>query len=129
MSTTWSPLITDLKPAKEPDRLTDVRPLLERMVEAYGQAPVAALLGVDDSALTNWRRGKRAISPPMRVRILELHDVLSRVHQVFNPILASRWLMGHEPLLGGARPIDVLAQRGATPVVDALDALAAGGYA
>ena len=129
MPTAWSPLITDLKPAKSPEKIAGIEPLLDRMVDAYGQAAVAGLLGVDDSAVAHWRSGKRNITASMKTRILELHDVLSRVHQVFNPLLASRWLTGHEPLLGGARPIDVLAQRGAAPVIDALDALVAGGFA
>ncbi|MGH7736916.1 MAG: antitoxin Xre/MbcA/ParS toxin-binding domain-containing protein [Candidatus Tyrphobacter sp.] len=64
----------------------------------------------------------------MRPRVLAAYEVLARAHQVFNPTLAARWLVGHEPLLGGARPLDVLAHRGAGPVIDALDAIAAGVY-
>lgn len=129
MITIWAPTVTQLDPAKEPEALTGVLPLLQRMVAAYGQAAVAGLLGLNKSAVNHWVSGKREISPTMRGRILEVHDVLSRVHQVFTPILASRWLTGHEPLLGGARPIDVLALRGAAPVIDALDAIASGGFA
>lgn len=98
------------------------------MVEAYGQAVVAGLLGVNKANVSNWIARKRDISPTIRQRITEVHDVLTRVHQVFAPALASRWLVGHEPLLG-ARPIDVMTTRGATPVIDALDAIAAGGFA
>ena len=127
--TGWSPLIHSLEPAKDGDALADVAPLLSRLVAAYGQVPVAGLLGVDKSAVHHWLSGRRSIGAAMRSRVLEVHDVLSRAHQVFTPILASRWLTAHEPLLGGARPIDVLAQRGAAPVIDALDAIAAGGYA
>jgi uncharacterized protein (DUF2384 family) len=99
------------------------------MIDAYDQATVAALLGVDKSTVSNWVRARREISPPYRARVLEVHDVLARVHQVFNPKLAARWLTGREPLLGGARPIDVLGSRGAAPVIDALEAISAGGYA
>lgn len=129
MTTTWAPTIERMEPAKDANAITEVRSLLERMVLAYSPATVAGILAVDKSAVSHWLRGKRAISPPMRVRVIEAHDVLSRVHQVFNPTLAARWLVGHEPFLGGARPIDVLGQRGATPVIDALDAIASGGYA
>lgn len=125
----WAPAIEHLQPAREPDALVEVRTLLTRMATAYSPATVAGILGVDKSAVSLWLNGKRQISPPMRTRIIEAHDVLSRVHQVFNPALAARWLVGHEPMLGGARPIDVLGQRGATPVIDALDAIAAGGFA
>ena len=126
---TWAPSIEKLQPARRPEALTEVGALLERMVTAYSPATVAGILAVDKSAVSHWLNQKRAISPPMRSRIIEAHDVLSRVHQVFNSTLAARWLIGHEPLLGGARPIDVLGQRGATPVIDALDAIASGGYA
>ena len=125
----WSATITSLEPARKPDALTDAYPLLARAVEAYGQAAIAGLLGVDRANVSNWMARKREISPAMRQRITEVHDVLMRVHQVFTPVLASRWLVGHEPLLGGARPIDVMTTRGATPVIDALDAIAAGGFA
>ncbi len=128
MTATWAPTIEHLQPAKRPDALTEVRPLLERMVTAYSPATAAGILGVDKSAVSHWLSGKRTISSPMRARIIEAHDILSRVHQVFNPTLAARWLVGHEPFLGGARPIDVLGLRGATPVIDALDAIACGGY-
>jgi uncharacterized protein (DUF2384 family) len=129
MTTTWAPTIESLEPAANPSALMEVGPLLTRMVTAYGQSNVAGLLGVDKSTVSHWVQGKRKISPAMRGRILEVHDVLSRVHQVFNATLAVRWLTGHEPFLGGARPIDVLGLRGATPVIDALDAIASGGYA
>jgi uncharacterized protein (DUF2384 family) len=129
MGATWVPTIDQLEPAMKPEILADVAPLLARIVGAYPQAVVARLLGVDRSAVTRWVQDDRDISAPMRARIVEVHDVLTRVHQVFNPILAARWLVGHEPFLGGARPIDVMGIRGAAPVIDALDAISSGGYA
>ncbi len=129
MTISWAPTIEQLRPAKDAEALTEVRTLLARMVMAYSPATVAGILAVDKSAVSHWLNGKRSISPAMRVRVIEAHDVLSRVHQVFNATLAARWLVGHEPFLGGGRPIDVLGQRGATPVIDALDAIASGGYA
>ncbi len=128
MATAWAPTVKHLATARTPKVLADVFPLLERLVLAYPQATIAGLLGINKSAVNHWLGGKREISAEMRARILELHDVLTRVHQVYNPILASRWLTGHEPLLGGARPIDVIATRGAAPIIDALDAIAAGGF-
>jgi Protein of unknown function (DUF2384) len=129
LTTIWTPTIDQIEPARNAQALMDVQPLLVRMATAYSPSTVAGLLGVDKSAVSLWLSARRKISPQMRARVLEVHDVLSRVHQVFNPTLAARWLLGHEPLLGGARPIDVLGQRGATPIIDALDAIAAGGFA
>ena len=126
--TTWSPTIDRIEPASDPRAISDVSELLKRMVRAYGQATIAGILGVDKSTVSLWARGKRAVSPPMRTRIIEVHDVLNRVHQVYNPALAARWLVGHEPKLGGARPLDVVAIQGASPVIDALDAIESGAY-
>ena len=39
------------------------------------------------------------------------------------------WLTGPNGFLEGARPIDVIATRGTTEVVEAIEAEAAGGYA
>jgi len=108
--------------------LTDVRPLLAGMVAAYGHNPVARLLDVDAAMVTRWKRGAK-ISPAMSRRILDLHAVLARALQVFAPEVATQWLVGHEPFLNEARPIDVLAVRGAAPLIEALDAIAAGAYA
>ncbi len=129
MSGSWSPLVVELEPSRNAGALTDVRALLVRLVDAYDQATVAGLLGVDKSSVSNWVRGRRAMSAAFRMRVLEVHDVLTRAHEVFNPTLAARWLVGHEPLLGGARPLDVIGLRGAAPVIEALDAIASGGFA
>lgn len=128
MTAAWTPEIEQLEPATNPAALANVAPLLARMVDAYSRATIARLLGVDRSLVTRWVRDNRSISGAMRGRIVETHDVLTRVHQVFNPRLAARWLIGHEPFLGGARPVDVMGIRGAAPVIDALDAIASSGF-
>ncbi len=55
--------------------------------------------------------------------------VLERACQVWEPSVARVWLHSQNAHLGGARPIDVLRERGAQEVLDALDAAAAGTYA
>jgi len=113
---------------KDPRALADVQPLLARLVAAYGHNPIARLLDVDAAMVTRWNRGAK-ISPAMTQRILDLHAVLARALQVFAPETATQWLVGHEPFLNEARPIDVLAVRGAAPLIEALDAIASGAYA
>jgi hypothetical protein len=39
------------------------------------------------------------------------------------------WLVGNEPFFGGARPIDVLASQGASPLIAALAAIEVTAYA
>jgi len=124
----WSPLIDPLAKPKDAQALTDVRPLLSRLVEAYGHNVLARLLDVDASMLTRWKGGAN-ISSDMSHRILDVHTVLVHALQVFAPEVATQWLVGHEPFLNDARPIDVLAVRGAGPLIEALDAIAAGAYA
>ena len=109
--------------------LADCAPLLERMVASYGQVTIANLLGVDEASLHRWLSEKGEVDPSMQGRITDLHTVLNRALQVFTPDTTMQWLVGSEPFLGGARPIDVLATRGAARLIEALDGIDAGGYA
>lgn len=118
MGSRWSPLILAEAPS-DPGALRNVLGLLERMVAAYGSRAVARMLDVNAAMVTRWRAGK-AISAPMTRRIIDLHDILTRAFQIFAPAVAAAWLVGSEPLLGGARPIDVLATQGVVPVIEAL---------
>ncbi len=124
----WSPLIDPLAKPRDAQALRDVGPLFLRLIEAYGHNALARLLDVDAAMLTRWKGGAK-ISPAMSRRILDVHAVLVRALQVFAPTAATQWLVGHEPFLNDARPIDVLAVRGAGPLIEALDAIAAGAYA
>lgn len=124
----WSPLIDPFVAPKHPEALGDVHPLLQQMVDAYAPNAVARLLDVDPAMITSWRRGAK-ISEEMSRRILDLHAVLVRALQIFDPKVVTNWLVGHEPFLNDARPIDVLAVRGAAPLIEALDGIAAGAYA
>ena len=62
-------------------------------------------------------------------RIVDLHDVLTRILRTYNRDAAAMWLVGSEPLLGGARPIDVLTIEGAASVIRAIDGIVQGAYA
>jgi len=109
--------------------LADVSPLLDRVVEALGTNAAARLLGADRAQVSRWTSGKEGIGSEMGRRIVDLHDILTRILRVYSREAAAMWLVGSEPLLGGARPIDVLAMEGAAPVVRAIDGIAAGAYA
>jgi len=124
----WTPTIERPEEPSNPSALSDVHPLLDRMIEAYSAATVARLLDVNAAMVTRWTKGG-PISPEMTARILDLHAVISRAFQVFQPRHAMLWLLGSEPLLGGARPLDVLALRGAAPLIQALHGIEAGAYA
>ena len=108
--------------------LFEVPAEVERVVSALGSNTVADLLSVSRSQPSRWRAGKERISPINRARLADLDHVLNRLLQVLWPEEASAWLTARNPNLGG-RPVDVLALRGAAPVIEAIDALAQGAYA
>lgn len=125
----WRPSSSSVRLLPAADALTDVRPLLARMIEALGVNAAARLLGADRGQVSRWNAGKEAISSEMGRRIIDLHDVLTRILRVYPREAASLWLSGSEPLLGGARPIDVLVTEGASPVIRAIDGIAEGAFA
>ncbi|MGO9257153.1 MAG: hypothetical protein ACLQU1_12740 [Bryobacteraceae bacterium] len=104
-------------------------PLLARVIEALGTNAAARLLGADRSQVSRWNAGIESIGAEMGRRIVDLHDVLTRILRVYGREAAAMWLVGSEPLLGGARPIDILVLEGAAPVIRAIDGIAQGAYA
>jgi uncharacterized protein (DUF2384 family) len=126
----WTPALKQEKHLKNADALRDVFPLFIRLTNAFGSnAEVARLLDVDPAMVSRWRKGTAEISSDMKGRIIDLHDVFNRALQVFRPKHAMLWLVGSEPFFGGARPLDVLVRRGVTPLIEALAAIEADGYA
>jgi len=125
----WVPAVRNVALRQNADALADVTPLLARIVEGLGTNAAARLLGADRAQVSRWNSGKESIGQEMGRRIVDLHDILTRIIRVVGREAASLWLVGSEPLLGGARPIDVLVTEGAAPVVRAIDGIAAGAYA
>jgi len=125
----WRPSATSIVLRPAADALTDVRPLLARIVEALGTNAAARVLDADRAQVSRWGSGAEPVSAEMGRRIVDLHDVLTRILRVYSRNAASLWLMGAEPLLGGARPIDVLAIEGASRVIRAIDGISQDAYA
>lgn len=110
-------------------RTSQIRPDEKRLVsrladlnEFFGEDAVRRMLQQD---LTSARPIFR--DPDKRKRLLELHYVLDRLLEVKKPESARFWLFNHDVDLG-ARPIDVLIERGADSVIAAIDALSAWAY-
>jgi uncharacterized protein (DUF2384 family) len=125
----WTPVAGTIVLRPSAAVLADVSPLLARVVEALGTNAAARLLGADPAQVSRWRSGKEVIGSEMGRRIVDLHDVLTRILRVYGREAAALWLVGSEPLLGGARPIDVLVREGAGRVIRAIDGIAEGAYA
>ncbi|MGD0772198.1 MAG: hypothetical protein ABSC05_05185 [Candidatus Solibacter sp.] len=126
---TWIPTAKAVVLRRSAGALADVTPLLSRVIEALGTNAAARLLGADRALVSRWNAGIESISSEMGRRIVDLHDVLTRILRVYPSEAAALWLVGSEPLLGGARPIDVLVLEGAAPVIRAIDGIAEGAYA
>ena len=125
----WIPTAKAVVLRQSADALADVTPLLARMIGALGTNAAARLLGADRAQVSRWNAGIESIGSEMGRRIVDLHDVLTRILRVYGREAAALWLVGSEPLLGGARPIDILVLEGAAPVIRAIDGIAEGAYA
>jgi uncharacterized protein (DUF2384 family) len=125
----WIPTAKAVVLRQSADALADVTPLLARVIEALGTNAAARLLGADRAQVSRWNAGLESIGSEMGRRIVDLHDVLTRILRVYGREAAALWLVGSEPLLGGARPIDILVLEGAAPVIRAIDGIAEGAYA
>jgi uncharacterized protein (DUF2384 family) len=126
---TWTPITKSIVLRESATALADPRPLLARVVAALGTNAAARLLGADRAQVSRWMSRTESIGAEMGRRIIDLHDVLTRILRVYGRAAAAMWLIGSEPLLGGARPIDVLVTEGAAPVIRAIDGIAAGAFA
>src|SRR5258707_2165265 len=125
----WTPAGQRVVLRESAEILADVTPLLARLVAALGTNAAARVLGADRAQVSRWCAGKESISSEMGRRIVDLHDVLTRILRVYGREAAAMWLVGSEPLLGGARPIDVLVLEGAAPLIRAIDGIAERAYA
>jgi len=115
--------------AARPEALSDLHPLLERLVTAFGSNRLARTLGVGAGTVANWRAGRRTIGSEHAQRLLDLHDVMTRALQIMDPMVVADWLEGNEPFLDDARPVDVLVLKGSGPLIAALRGIAAGASA
>jgi uncharacterized protein (DUF2384 family) len=61
--------------------------------------------------------------------LVDLDHVVARLTLVWDTSLVGQWLLSPNAHLEGSRPIDVLATRGSSEVVDAIEAEAAGAFA
>ena len=100
------------------------------LIDSYGGVTkVARALGVAPSQPSRWRKGTERPGLDAARRLLDLDHVLARALLLWEPTAAHIWLESPNAHLGHARPVDVLATRGAGEVLDALDAALSGAYA
>lgn len=102
----------------------------EFLIDAVGGVnELARTLGVAASQPSRWRSGKEVPSPSVAARLLDLDHVVALAAQTWHLDVVRDWMTTGNGFLGGARPLDVLVQRGAPEVIDALKATLSGAYA
>jgi uncharacterized protein (DUF2384 family) len=94
-----------------------------------GVTKLARALGVSPSQPSRWKDGIETPSPDVAGRLLDLDHVAALAVQAWEPEVVMDWMTSANGFLDGARPIDVVVQRGAAEVVDALKATLSGAYA
>lgn len=125
----WDLHLLESSPPANPQALADLRRLLRHLEDAFGVVPLARVLGVEPAIVGRCLFQRSSMSKEMTRRVMDLHDVFTRAFQIFAPDTAMRWLVGSEPFFDGKRPIDVLAVRGAAPLIEAIDNIDAGAIA
>jgi hypothetical protein len=100
-----------------------------RLVNLLGNNNLASLMGVSPSQPSRWKSGAEVPGTLAAPLLVDLDHVVARLLLVWDESLVTDWLTTANSFLEGARPIDVLARRGSTEVVEAIEAEAAGAYA
>jgi hypothetical protein len=106
-------------PADDPLSAERTRWLVD---EVGGVRALAGMLGVNPSQPSQWAAGRERPGADTAPRLIDLEHVLARVRLVWGQPASTTWMTSANSHLGGARPVDVLALRGPSPVLDALDA-------
>lgn len=94
-----------------------------------GVTKLARTLGVSPSQPSRWRSGQEVPSPDVAAKLLDLDHVIALAVQAWHPAIVMDWMTTANGFLEGARPLDVLLQRGSAEVIDALKATLSGAYA
>ena len=105
-----------------------VRVRLEGLVELLGSNRTASFLGVSKSQPSRWRSGDERIGSSSAQSVLDLDYVIARLLGQMEPSAIENWMLGSNPWLGSARPIDVLHRRGPLAIVPAVEAEEQGAY-
>lgn len=94
-----------------------------------GVGKLADTLGVSASQPSRWKSGSEVPSAAVAARLLDLDHVIALAVQTWHPAIVMDWMTAANGFLDGAKPMDVLLQRGASEVIDALNATLSGAYA
>src|SRR5262249_7506674 len=97
--------------------------------ELGGQSQVARLLDVDRSRVSRWMTAQTEPDPENLAKLDALEFVVARLHQVFPPETARKWLTAVNRHPGNRRPADLVAANRIAEVVAAIEQADTGAYA
>jgi hypothetical protein len=101
----------------------------DQVVRVLGNRRAAAVLGVSESQPSRWRKAVEVPSSQVAPLLVDLDHIIARLQLIWDEDVIGDWLEGANAFLDGARPIDVLRVNGSGPVLEAIEAEAAGAYA
>ncbi|WIG19365.1 hypothetical protein [Kocuria rosea] len=94
---------------------------LFRSRESTYTAELSRLLGVPRTLHALWRKGGHTPPTQTAQQLLDLDYVMNKAMQIWPRKAALDWMTGTNDYLDGARPIDVLKERGPAEIVQALE--------
>lgn len=91
------------------------------------QAAIALATGAAERSVRNWERTS-AIRPRSEMRLRELQEIVLLLKETLSPRGVGQWLRARNRVLGGRRPIDMIAAGKVEGVRAAAKAYVEGGY-
>ena len=103
-------------------------PFLVHAIRSIGLTyrDIARMTGVRERQVQNWAAGSSRPRDLSRDRLVDVHYLVEQLLDVYRPEGAEIWLHAKNRVLGGRRPIDMLADGDFAPVLDAVHSLQAG---
>ena len=89
---------------------------------------IANVTDVSKATVSRWRTGTVKPQPRNELILSDLHYVVSRLQEYYDPDEIRSWLYARHPQLGGERAIDLIHEDRAIEVLRVLDRLDAGAY-
>jgi uncharacterized protein (DUF2384 family) len=89
---------------------------------------IANIAAVSKATVSRWRNGNARPQPDNELRIADLHYVVGRLAEFYEPDDIRAWLYARHPQLAGERAIDLIHENRAYEVLEILARLESGAY-
>ncbi|MGH7813076.1 MAG: helix-turn-helix domain-containing protein [Candidatus Binataceae bacterium] len=111
------------------DRAVEAGQVVRRLREDCGltQSAIATATGTSVKSVRHWERTS-AIRPSNDERLRELREIALVLKETLTPRGVSQWLSARNRILGGRRPVEVMAAGDAKAVLRAAAAYVDGAY-